>query len=122
MVADRFHVMTQINRELDSKRKREKRKIEDSIQKTKSKLDKNEYEKVLNGLKNSKYALLKNESDLNEEQKIKLVQVKEISPTLKIMHELKEKIRVIFNETNDWFAGLFQLGMWLSTEGRTFSC
>ena len=120
VVADRFHVMTQINRELDSKRKREKRKIEDSIKKTKSKLDKNEYEKVLNGLKNSKYALLKNESDLNEEQKIKLVQVKEISPTLKIMHELKEKIRVIFNETNDWLAGLFQLGMWLSTAKEHF--
>ena len=43
--------MTQINKELDSERKREKRKIEDSIKKVKSQSDKNEYERVLNGLK-----------------------------------------------------------------------
>lgn len=120
VVADRFHIMTQINKELDKTRKQEKRNIEDSIKKTKSQLDKKEYEKVLNGLKKSKYALLKNESNLNEEQKIKLVEVKEVSPTLKLMHELKEKIRIIFNETNDWLAGLFELGMWLSTAKEHF--
>ncbi|MEM9925464.1 MAG: transposase [Cyanobacteria bacterium P01_D01_bin.50] len=37
-VADRFHVMTQINKELDLERKREKRKIENSIKKAKSQL------------------------------------------------------------------------------------
>jgi transposase len=120
VVADRFHVMTQINKELDSERKREKRKIEDSIKKVKSQSDKNEYERVLNGLKKSKYALLKNESDLNEEQKMKLSQVKEVSPTLKLMHELKEKIRIIFNEIYDWLEGLFQLGMWLSKAKKYF--
>ena len=120
VVADRFHVMTQINKELDSGRKKEKRKIEDSIKKAKSQSDKDKCEKVLNGLKRSKYALLKNESDLNEEQKIKLLQVKEISPTLKVMHELKEKIRIIFNQIDDWLAGLFQLGMWLSTAKEHF--
>ena len=120
VVADRFHVMTQINKELDKTRKREKRNMEDSIKKTKSQLDKNEYEKVLNGLKKSKYALLKNESNLNEEQIIKLAQVKKVSPTLKIMHELKEKIRIIFNETNDWLTGLFQLGTWLLTAKEHF--
>ncbi|MHC5722490.1 MAG: transposase, partial [Nostoc sp.] len=31
VVADRFHVMTQINKELDTQRKREKRNIEDLI-------------------------------------------------------------------------------------------
>ncbi len=120
VVADRFHIMTQINKELDAVRKREKRNIEDCIKKTKSQLDKNKYEKILNGLKKSKYALLKNESNLNEEQKIKLTQVKEVSPTLKLMHELKEKIRIIFNETKDWLTGLFQLGMWLSTAKKYF--
>ncbi|MDY6900690.1 MAG: hypothetical protein SWZ49_21820 [Cyanobacteriota bacterium] len=43
--------MTQINKELNNTRKREKRNIEDSIKKAKSQLDKNESEKVLNGLK-----------------------------------------------------------------------
>nr|WP_152589020.1 hypothetical protein [Nostoc sphaeroides] len=35
--------------------------------------------------------------DLNEEQINKLIQVKNVSPILKRMHELKEKIRKIFN-------------------------
>ena len=39
--------------------------------------------------------LSKNESDLNEEQKAKLLQVKDVSPTLKSMHELKEEIKKI---------------------------
>ncbi len=34
VVADRFHVMTQINKELDTQRKREKRNIKDSIKKS----------------------------------------------------------------------------------------
>lgn len=72
VVADRFHVMTQINQELDKTRKLEKRKLEDLIKKSKSKSDIDEYEKILNGLKKSKYALLKNELNLNEEQKTKL--------------------------------------------------
>jgi transposase len=38
VVADRFHVMTQVNKELDLQRKREKRKIEDSIKNSPSKL------------------------------------------------------------------------------------
>jgi len=36
VVADRFHVMAQINKELDSQRKREKRKIEDLIKTAKT--------------------------------------------------------------------------------------
>ncbi len=119
VVADRFHVMTQINQELDNTRKLEKRKLEDLIKKSKSKSDKDEYEKILNGLKKSKYALLKNELNLNEEQKTKLAEVKQVSPNLKIMHELKENIRIIFNDTYDWLTGLFKLGMWLD-QAKTY--
>jgi transposase len=36
VVADRFHVMAQINKELDIERKREKRKVEDLIKTAKS--------------------------------------------------------------------------------------
>lgn len=113
VVADRFHVMIQINKELDIKRKQEKRNIEDLIKKTKLQSEKDEFQKNLDGLKKSKYALLKNEINLNEEQKMKLFQVKKVSPTLKLMHELKEKIRIIFDETDDWLAGLFKIGIWL---------
>uniref|UniRef100_UPI0039C7037D ISL3 family transposase n=1 Tax=Calothrix sp. CCY 0018 TaxID=3103864 RepID=UPI0039C7037D len=67
-----------------------------------------------------KYALLKNESKLKEEQTNKLNQVKKVSPILKIMHELKEKIRIIFNETNDWLIGLFKMGIWLLRAKKYF--
>ncbi|MEL6162895.1 MAG: transposase [Cyanobacteria bacterium J06628_3] len=120
VVADRFHVMTQVNKELDLQRKREKREIEDSIKNEISQLNKDEYEKILDGLKKSKYALLKNEKGLNEEQIKKLAQVKEVSPTLKLMHDLKEKIRKIFDETDDWLVGLFELGLWLSKAKKHF--
>ena len=36
VVADRFHVMAQINKELDGQRKREKRQVEDLIKKAES--------------------------------------------------------------------------------------
>lgn len=63
VVADRFHVMTQVNNELDAQRKQQKR---DAQNKSKS-----ESEEFLAGLTNSKYALLKNNKDLNEQQKLK---------------------------------------------------
>jgi transposase len=120
VVADRFHVMAQINKELDSQRKREKRKIEDVIKTEKKSEEKTEQEQVLEGLKKSKYVLLKNEKDLSEEQKSKLIQVKEVSSSLKRMHELKEEIRKIFEQTNNWLTGLFKLGIWLASAKKYF--
>ena len=64
------------------------------------------------GLKKSKYSLFKNERDLNEKQKIKLFQVKNVCPTLKIMHELKEDFRQVFDKTTNWLKALFKLGQW----------
>ena len=93
VVADRFHVMVQINKELDTTRKREKRNVENAIKKSKTEQEKVEKEKILEGLNKTKYVLLKNGEDLNNGQKIKLNQVKKVSPSLKVMYELKEKIR-----------------------------
>ena len=120
VVADRFHVMAQINKELDAQRKREKRQVEDLIKKAESSEEKADPEKVLEALKKSKYVLLKNQSDLNEEQKAKLMQVKDVSSTLKSMHELKEEIRRIFAQTNNWLVGLLKLGRWLSGAKKYF--
>jgi len=119
-VADRFHVMAQINKELDAQRKKEKRSVEELIKKASSAEEKLKYEQILSGLKNSKYPLLKNEENLSEEQLQKLIQVQNVSPILKAMHELKEKIRKIFNQTNDWYTGVFKLGMWLSKAKKYF--
>lgn len=113
VVADRFHVMVQINKELDTARKREKRNVENAIKNSKNEQEKLEKETILEGLNKSKYVLLKNGEDLNDEQRIKLNQVKQVSPSLKIMYELKEKIRRIFNKTKDWLKGLYKFSIWL---------
>ena len=120
VVADRFHVMVQINKELDTQRKHEKRNVEQLIKKAKTSSKKAEHEKTLAGINKSKYVLLKNESDLNDEQKTKLIQVKEVSSILKVMHELKEKFRTIFNQTNNWYTAVFKLGIWLSKAKQYF--
>lgn len=120
VVADRFHVMSQINQELDIQRKREKRKIEDLIKTAKKSKKKVEHGQALEKLKNSKYVLLKNEKDLSQEQEMKLIQVKEVSPELKIMHELKEEIRKIYEQTDNWLTGLLKLGVWLASAQKYF--
>ncbi len=120
VVADRFHVMAQINKELDSQTKREKRQIEDLIKKAESLEKKADPEKLLEGLNKSKYVLLKNESELNKEQKAKLVQVKDVSFTLKTMQELKEEIRRIFEQANNCLVGLLKRGRWLSGAKKYF--
>ncbi len=79
VVVDKFHVMKQINQELDEQRKAEKRAVEAQ----KNKKQKAEKEAKLEVLKRSKYSLLKNEKDLTETQKIKLEAIKETLPNLK---------------------------------------
>ncbi len=112
VVADRFHVTVQVNKELDTQRKREKSQATDLEKTTKLRSKKAECKQILEGLNKSKYSLLKNEQDLNEKQKIKLMQVKAVCPTLKIMHELKEDFRQIFDQTTNWLKALFKLGQW----------
>ncbi len=113
VIVDRFHVMKQVNDELDRQRKKEKRQAETEKNKSKK-------AELLAGLNKSKYALLKNESSLNESQILKLKQVKLVSPILGIMHELKENFRNIFEENTDWLSGLFSLGKWLNSAAQYF--
>ena len=95
VVADRFHVMKQINQELDEQRRAEKRAVEAQ----KNKKQKAEKEAKLEVLKRSKYSLLKNEKDLTETQKIKLEAIKETCPNLTKMYELIETSSV---STSQW--------------------
>jgi transposase len=112
--------MTQINQELERQRKREKRNLEDLIKTTNSAREKAEYKQLLTEFNQSKYPLLKTKENLNEQPLNQLVQVKNISPTLKVMHELKEKFRSIFNQTNDWYTAVFKLGIWCSIAKKYF--
>jgi transposase len=120
IVADRFHVMVQINQELDGERKKEKREVQAEIKQAKTPEEKLEKEAILAGITDSKYAILKNEEDLTDEQKEKLVQVKSVSNRLKIMHQLKEEFREIFEEKETWTDGLLGLGKWISKAQKYF--
>jgi transposase len=121
IVADRFHVMAQINKELDEERKKEKRTVEQKIKQSKSEEEKLENKNILAGIVDSKYALLKNEANLNEEQKEKLAEVKIVSERLGVMHQLKEEFREIFEQTEIWADGLLELGGWLSKAQKYFT-
>jgi transposase len=120
VVADRFHVMTQINQELDKERKRELDQAKKEKKAAKTASSKEETVRKLEGLKNSKYALLKNEENLNQKQKEKLAEVFIVSPKLQKMHQLKEQIRRFFNESQDWWMGIGKLGKWLSKAKEYF--
>ena len=99
--------MKQINKELDTARKIEKKaamSLENQPERT----------RVLAGITKSKYSLLKNELDLNDRQKEKLKSVLEVSPTLSKMHALKERFRDIFETIQSWGDSVLKLLDWMS--------
>jgi transposase len=120
IVADRFHVMVQINQELDGERKKEKRKIQSEIKEAKTPEEKLAKETILAGITDSKYAILKNEKDLNDKQKDKLAEVQNVSNRLKVMHKLKEEFRELFEKKETWTDGLLGLGKWISKAQKYF--
>ena len=113
VVADRFHVTKLVNDELDTERKAVKRKAK----KVKKKAER---ERLLKVITNSKYCLLKNKFYLNDEQKEKLEQVKEVFPELGKMHRLKEEFRKIFENSNSEVIGLLNLADWLRDAASKF--
>lgn len=106
VVADRFHVMKLVNDELDGERKALKRKLKKVKKKVKR-------ERLTLVITNSKYPLLKNEKDLNDEQKEKLKQVQKVFPKLADMHQLKEELRKTFENRDSEVIGLLNLADWL---------
>ncbi len=113
VVADRFHVMKLVNQELDAQRKAAKTQaetLENPIEKA----------RILAVLKDSKYSLLKNEHDLNEQQKSKLESIKNLVPHLAKMHRHKEDLRAIFESADNWKDGLWKLLDWLQVAALDF--
>lgn len=86
IVVDRFHVMKNLNHCLTLARR--------EIQRTAS-------DEVKEQLKGSRWALVKNEKDLNDKQRAKLKAVYQVSPELKACHQLKEQFRTIFESLTD---------------------
>ena len=121
IVADRFHVMKQVNEELDGKRKEERRKAKSEVKKAKGKSAKKKKQKIEDAIKGSKYPLLKNGVDLNDKQKEKLKEVKDFFPVLGQMYDLKEEFRSIFENFEDWNQGTFNLIDWIKSASGLFS-
>lgn len=113
VVADRFHVMKQINEELDEQRKLEKR------QAVKLK-NKKEREKKVRGITHSKYPLLKKKEKLNEREKEKLNEVKDVSPRLIEMYQIKESIRDIFESQITGDKALWDIAEWMKEAYKYF--
>ena len=113
IIADRFHVMQLVNRELNAVRNT-------LIKANESNKNKGEKERVLAGLKLSKYVLLKPEHKLNAQQKVKLDELKQVSPLLARMHRQKEVFRDIFETAKSWTDGTFKLLDWLDEAQNDF--
>ncbi len=113
VVADRFHVMSQINKELDNRRKLEKRQAE----KLKNKLEK---EQRLQGITNSKYPLLKKKEKLNDDEKEKLKELEKVVPELIAVYEAKEKLRDIFDSQITSDRAFWQLVEWTESFHKYF--
>ena len=113
IVADRFHVMSQINKELDDQRKQEKRQAE----KIKHKKEK---EQNLQGIKNSKYPLLKKKENLNETEKEKLKEIENVAPELIAAYQAKEKLRDIFESQITSDEAFWKLVEWTELSYKYF--
>jgi transposase len=113
VVADRFHVMAQINKELDSRRKEEKRQAE-KLKKKKQRDEKTQ------GIKNSKYPLLKKKEKLTEIEKEKLKELEKVAPDLMLMYQEKEKIREIFESKITADEAFWKMGEWTESAYKYF--
>lgn len=105
VTVDRFHITKIVHSELNQARIDQK--------KTAEALNAKERAKLFNSLKGSKYTLLKAEEKLSNKQKEKLEQVKEASPAVAIMHDLKEEFNLLFETSQNLGEGTLKLIDWL---------
>lgn len=116
VVADLFHVVKQVNQELDQSRKDYKRTLKKKNKKNKT-VKESRQEAAITG---SKYALLKREETLNEKQREKLKEVEKEFPELIKKHKLKEEFIHLFELGQDWVDGLFKIGEWMKKAIKYF--
>jgi transposase len=90
IVADRFHVMKQLNHQMDLMRRSMQRKAK-----------KEGHEALYQALKGSRWVLLKNRRALTPEQETQLCTILSVSAELRTIYLLKEEFRTICNKITD---------------------
>ena len=83
IVADRFHVMKQLNERLTQLRRAIQRQADAATKEA---------------LKGSRWLLVKNRSELAPEEEVRLMEILEASPELRAAYLLKEEFRAIFEK------------------------
>ena len=114
IVADRFHVMKQLNHQIDLLRRAAQRRAK-----------KEGNEALYQALKGSRWLLLKNRNELNPEQEAQLCAILELSDELRDIYLLKEEFRTICEKIDDKARAERFLWAWtgkaLATESRYLS-
>lgn len=98
IVADRFHVMKNLNHCLTQARREIQNKAPTEVKAQ---------------LKGSRWVLVKNQQDLNEKERTKLETIYQVSPELKTCHELKELFRLLFDTLTDREDAKQTLQIWI---------
>jgi transposase len=112
ITVDRFHVSKLLHEELNQGRIEQK--------KTAESLKVEARKKILGSLKGCKYILLKRADNLSEKQKLRLIKLKEASPKLASMYNLKEEFTEIFDKSNNLGEGTINLLNWLEKAAPFF--
>ena len=81
--------------------------------KTADSLELKQREKLFSTFKGGKYVGLKREAELNNQQKEKLLDLKNASPQIEVMHQLKEEFTEIFDKSKNLGEGTLKLVSWL---------
>lgn len=106
IVADRYHVIKNLNEVLDKARRAIQRYLPKDI---------------ASKLKGLRWVLLKAQEDLDDTEKQKLQAVYELSPMLRKLHQLKERFRSIFKHITDRKQAERFLQAWIC-EVKQFGC
>ena len=98
IVVDRFHVMKNLNHCLTKARREIQNKATAEVKQQ---------------LKGSRWVLVKNQKDLNDKERVKLEIIYQVSPELKICHELKELFRLLFETLTNREEAQCALQIWM---------
>lgn len=100
IVADRFHVMKNLNDQVTSARRDLQRNLPEEAKKT---------------LKGCRWLLVRNEADLDDKELAKLTTMFRVAPDLQRLHRLKEAFREVFETQTEREQAASHLQTWIAS-------